>query len=173
MKAVGTALSFPTGSVGEGDFTVTDDRQKLAPVLRKIVAQKLNHSLRVGDLPGFRRHFNLQTVHLRGLEIPPLAGMLSSCEGDGGVVAEFSAPERLEEHLRGRQRRVAAAALCSVGWEHRGVKRPAGAACRCELPDFEGRANAGLSCVDAGTESVDFFQAPRGHAVPSGGEGPA
>eukprot|EP00439_Symbiodinium_sp_Y106_P058446 s2342_g8.t1 len=89
MKAVGTALSFPTGSVGEGDFTVTDDRQKLAPVLRKIVAQKLNHSLRVGDLPGFRRHFNLQTVHLRGLEIPPLAGMLSSCEGDGGVVAEF------------------------------------------------------------------------------------
>ncbi|CAE7836842.1 ANKRD17 [Symbiodinium sp. CCMP2592] len=89
MKAVGTALSFPTGPVGEGDFTVADDRQKLAPVLRKILMQKLNHSLRVGDLPGFRRHFNLQTVHLRGLEILPLAGMLSSCEGDGGMVAEF------------------------------------------------------------------------------------
>lgn len=89
MKAVGTALSFPAGSVGEGDFTVAEDRQKLAPVLLKIVAQKLNYCLRVGDLPAFRRHFNLQSVHLRGLDIPPLGGMLSSCEGHGDVVAEF------------------------------------------------------------------------------------
>ncbi|CAE7666476.1 ANKRD17 [Symbiodinium sp. CCMP2456] len=89
IQTVGTALSFPTGPVGEGDFTIEDDRQKVAPVLRKILMHKLNHCLRMGDLPAFRRHFNLQTVHLRGLEIPPVGGMLSSCEGDGNVVTEF------------------------------------------------------------------------------------
>eukprot|EP00439_Symbiodinium_sp_Y106_P063544 s2342_g9.t2 len=87
IQTVGTALSFPTGPVGEGDFTIEDDRQKVAKVMRKILMQKLNHCLRVGDLPGYRRHFNLQTVHFRGLQIPPF----SNCEGDGDddVVAEF------------------------------------------------------------------------------------
>ncbi|OLQ14426.1 Ankyrin-2 [Symbiodinium microadriaticum] len=90
MEVVGTALSFPRGTVGEGDFGVMEDRQKLAPVMRKILMQKLNHCLRVGDLPGFRRHFNLQTVHLRGLEIEPVVGFLPSCEGHGGdAVADF------------------------------------------------------------------------------------
>ena len=91
IEAVGTALSFPSGSVGEGDFGIAEDRQKLASVMRKILMQKLNHCLRVGDLPGFRRHFNLQTVHLRGLEIEPLTGLLPSCEAHGGIdaVADF------------------------------------------------------------------------------------
>ena len=56
--------------------------------MRHILSRKLIHCLRVGDLPGFRRHFNLQTVYLRGLEIAPVAGLLPSCEG-GDAVAEF------------------------------------------------------------------------------------
>ncbi|CAE7388613.1 ANKRD44, partial [Symbiodinium sp. KB8] len=89
IEAVGTVLSFPSGTVGEGDFGIAEDRQKLASVMRKILMQKLNHCLRVGDLPGFRRHFNLQTVYLRGLDIAPVAGLLPSCEGGDDVVAEF------------------------------------------------------------------------------------
>jgi len=51
--------------------------------------QKLNHCLREGDLPGFRRHFNLQTVYLRGLQVEPLSLLLPSCEGSDDAVAEF------------------------------------------------------------------------------------
>ena len=38
------------------------------------------------DLPAFRRHFNLQTVYLRGLDIAPVAGLLPSCEAGDDVV---------------------------------------------------------------------------------------
>ncbi|CAE7217888.1 Psmd10, partial [Symbiodinium microadriaticum] len=89
IEAVGTLLSFQSGAVGEGDFGVPEDRKKLAPVMRKILMQKLNHCLRAGDLPGFRRHFNLQTNYFRGLLIEPVFGLLPSCEGGDDVAAEF------------------------------------------------------------------------------------
>ena len=76
MELVGTAISFPSGSVGEGRFTVEEDRQKLAPVMRSILTHKLMHCLRTRDFPAFRRHLNLQSVHLRGLEIEPVHGVL-------------------------------------------------------------------------------------------------
>ncbi|CAE7240317.1 ANK2 [Symbiodinium sp. KB8] len=90
IEIAGTALSFLSGSVGEGDFGKAGDRQKLAPVMRNILMQKLKLCLRVGDLPGFRRHLNLQAVHLRGLETEPVTGLLP-CEADGGddAVARF------------------------------------------------------------------------------------
>ena len=78
LEAIGTMLSFPSGPVGEGDFAVAEDRGKLALVMQRILVQKLNHCLRVGDLPGFRRHFNLQTVYLRGLQIEPVISLLPS-----------------------------------------------------------------------------------------------
>ena len=90
MEVVGTALSFPSGTVGDGDFAFVEDRQTLAPVMRQILVNKLHHCLRLGDLPGFRRHFNLQKVHLQGLVIEPVVGLLPSCVAPGGdVVAEF------------------------------------------------------------------------------------
>eukprot|EP00439_Symbiodinium_sp_Y106_P033238 s1911_g3.t7 len=89
IEVVGTVLSFPSGIVGEGDFGKVEDREKLAPVMRQILINKLHRCLREGDLPGFRRHFNLQTVHLRGLEIDPVPGLLPSREAPGDVVAEF------------------------------------------------------------------------------------
>ena len=90
VEALGTVLSFPRGPVGEGDFGKAEDRSKLAPVLRNILMQKLNHCLREGDLPGFRRHFNLQTVYLRGLQVEPLSLLLPSCEGsdDAGLLLQ-------------------------------------------------------------------------------------
>ena len=74
LQIVSTAYSFlVTGSVGEGDFTVESDRALLAPVMRAIVKRKLMLSLQAGDLPAFRRHLSLQTVHLRGLGLEPIS----------------------------------------------------------------------------------------------------
>ena len=91
IEVVGTVLSFPSGPVGEGYFEIAEDRQKLSLVMHRILMQKLNHCLRLGDLPGFRRHFNLQNVYLRGLEIEQATGLLPTCQAHGGndAVAEF------------------------------------------------------------------------------------
>ena len=54
--------------------------------------QKLKHCLRTGDLPTFRRHFNLQSVHLRGLETTRPICLLPSQDTqgpDGQAVTEF------------------------------------------------------------------------------------
>ena len=82
MELVGTAISFGSGCVGEGDFTVPADRQKLAPVMRSMVLQKLRRCLQEGDLPSFRRHLNLQSTYLRGLEIEPIYGFLPDLDTD-------------------------------------------------------------------------------------------
>ena len=75
IELVGTAYSFVNGSVGEGEFGVEGDKAKLAPVMKTIVKQKLRMSLQAGDLPSYRRHLNLQSVHLRGLDVEPLTGI--------------------------------------------------------------------------------------------------
>ena len=69
LEVVGTAMSFVSGSVGEGDFTIQEDCQKLAPVLQSIVREKLRLCLEAGDLPAYRRHLNLETVYLRGFKV--------------------------------------------------------------------------------------------------------
>ena len=97
LELVGTAFSFVTGSVGEGAFTVASDRAKLGPVMQTIVRQKLRLSLQEGDLPGYRRHLNLQAVHLRdlGVEHVKVADLGLHFEADvedvcaGDVVASF------------------------------------------------------------------------------------
>ena len=72
IQLVGTGLSFVTGSVGEGEFTVEADRNRLGPVIRDVVKRKLILSLREGDLPCYRRHLNLQAVYFRGLDVVPV-----------------------------------------------------------------------------------------------------
>ena len=72
LKMVGTVLSFGSGPVGEGEFTVADDRLKLAPVVKQIVNRKLVLSLQAGDLAAYRRHLNLQTLYFAGLETEPI-----------------------------------------------------------------------------------------------------
>ena len=69
LEVVGTAFSFVSGSVGEGDFTIPEDRAVLAPVMKDILRHKLILCLKSGNLPAFRRHLNLQSVHMRGLGI--------------------------------------------------------------------------------------------------------
>ncbi|CAE7362141.1 ASB3 [Symbiodinium natans] len=76
LAVVGTAFSFVSGSVGEGTFTVPEDCWKLAPVMKAIVRSKLLHCLQTGDLRAYRRHLNLQSVYLRGLQIEPVADLI-------------------------------------------------------------------------------------------------
>ena len=80
LQVVGTALSFVSGSVGEGEFSVEDDRKKLVPVMKDMVRRQLVLSLQKGDLPCYRRHLNLQMVHWRGLDAEPLQSLLTDDE---------------------------------------------------------------------------------------------
>ena len=77
LEVVGTGLSLVTGSVGEGEFSVESDRAKLAPVMKAIVRRKLLLSVKNNDLPAYRRHLNLQQVHLRGLDVEPIHDLAS------------------------------------------------------------------------------------------------
>lgn len=56
-------------AVGEGDFTVEHDRLLLAPVLMRAIRRKLLNLLRSQDILGYRALLNLQSVHLRGLDV--------------------------------------------------------------------------------------------------------
>ena len=76
IELVGTALSFPTDSVGEGEFTVAADRDKLAPILQQLLRRKLRLCLQKRDLPAYRRLLSLQTVHLRGLAAEPIQDLV-------------------------------------------------------------------------------------------------
>ena len=78
LAVAGIGASFVSASVGEGEFSVEEDRERLAPVVKAIVKRKLTLCLQRGDLPGYRRHLNLQGVHLRSLDVQPLEGILPS-----------------------------------------------------------------------------------------------
>ena len=88
LVVVGGTTSFPTGPVGEGNFSNEEDRQKLAPVMRNIAMRKMMHCLKKSDFPGFRRQLNLQSFHLRGLEVQPIDGLLD-IDNDVDAVSQF------------------------------------------------------------------------------------
>ena len=81
MEVVGAVTSFVTGSVGSGEFSVESDKEKITPVMQAIVKRKLILSLRAGDLPSYRRHLNLQAVHLQGLNVEPI-GLVPGSEDE-------------------------------------------------------------------------------------------
>ena len=88
LRMVGTVLSFGSGPVGEGAFTVEDDRLKLAPVMKKIVSRKLIMSLQAGDFPAYRRHLNLQTLYLTGLKTELVSDMIPECANMCSVIPD-------------------------------------------------------------------------------------
>ena len=93
MELVGTALSFPTDSVGEGEFTVAADRDKLAPIVRSLLRKKLLLCLQERDLPAYRRLLNLQTVHLRGLTAEPIQDLMPGFLPESAVNGNSAAAE--------------------------------------------------------------------------------
>ena len=93
MELVGTALSFPTDSVGEGEFTVAADRNKLAPILQQLLRRKLQLCLQKRELPAYRRLLNLQTVHLRGLTAEPIQDLMPGFLPESAVNGNSAAAE--------------------------------------------------------------------------------
>ena len=63
-------------------------RRPLEPSTCDIVRRKLLFCLQTDDLPGYRRHLNLQSAFLLGLEIQPLRGVLPD-SGDDDPVVDF------------------------------------------------------------------------------------
>ncbi|CAK9029001.1 Putative ankyrin repeat protein RF_0381 [Durusdinium trenchii] len=66
---LGSGTSMGEGGVGEGKFTVPEDRLKLLPVLLAAVRRKLFHLLRTGDFVGYRVLLNKQAALFRGLPL--------------------------------------------------------------------------------------------------------
>ena len=68
ISGAGASLRAGSGPVGEGAFTVPEDRSKLGPVLMKALKRKLLSLLKAQDLPGFRFLLNHQSFLFRGLD---------------------------------------------------------------------------------------------------------
>ena len=62
------SIGAGSGPVGEGAFTIPEDRSKLGPVLMKALKRKLLWLLKAQDLPGFRFLLNQQAFVFRGLD---------------------------------------------------------------------------------------------------------
>ena len=62
------SIGAGSGPVGEGAFTIPEDRSKLGPVLMKALKRKLLWLLKAEDLPGFRFWLNHQPFLFRGLD---------------------------------------------------------------------------------------------------------
>ena len=88
------AFNRPTG---EGAFAVADDKAKLGPLLAAALKRKMLNALRSGDCASYRIVRNLQSVHLRGLDIEPelnlipgfVANGFGNTDDSAVVVAEF------------------------------------------------------------------------------------
>ena len=80
METVGTAVSFGAKCVGEGEFRVLKDRERLGPVMKTIVENKLRSCLQKGDLvPGFELAPNRDEVVATFLHQNGFRGV---CEAD-------------------------------------------------------------------------------------------
>eukprot|EP00435_Cladocopium_sp_Y103_P055521 s1248_g18.t1 len=72
ISSAGASITAGSGPVGEGAFTVPEDRLKLGPVLMKALKRKLLSLLKAQDLPSFRFLLNHQAFVFRGLDCIPL-----------------------------------------------------------------------------------------------------
>lgn len=68
--SVGATFDWVQAPVGEGEFTVESDRQRISQVLSGLVNHKLHIHLERGDLHQYRLLLNLQRVQFRHLAEP-------------------------------------------------------------------------------------------------------
>lgn len=77
-----------SGPVGDGAFTVEEDRGKLAPVLMTVLKRKLFSLLNANDFAGYRALLNQQPWLLKGLDCESLEPV-SGVEDRGGPAMMF------------------------------------------------------------------------------------
>ncbi|CAE7753061.1 unnamed protein product [Symbiodinium sp. CCMP2456] len=75
-------MGFSGSSPGEGMFSESGDKAKLAPILQKSLQRKLRLLLEEEDLVGYRVLLNLQPVLLRGMMVQPLYSILPANKSD-------------------------------------------------------------------------------------------
>ena len=75
-------MGFSRSSPGEGTFSESGDKAKLAPILQKSLQRKLRLLLEAQDLVGYRVLLNLQPVLLRGMMVQPLYSILPANKPD-------------------------------------------------------------------------------------------
>ena len=75
-------MGFSGSSPGEGIFSESEDKAKLAPILQKSLQRKLRLLLEEQDLVGYRALLNLQPVLLRGMMAEPLYSILPASKSD-------------------------------------------------------------------------------------------
>ncbi|CAE7713501.1 Btbd11 [Symbiodinium sp. CCMP2456] len=102
------------GPVGEGQFTDSEDRARLAPVLLSALKRKLLVRLKDHDLAGYRGLLNLQLVHMRGFPRFQELELISnfSSPAGSGLEASFDAVQPFF-HQNGF---VSITEVDSVGW---------------------------------------------------------
>lgn len=83
MELICSPLATPgSGSPGEGQFTVEEDRQRLGPILLKTLQRKLRFLLQSGDLVGYRVLLNHQPLFLRGFHVPAMYDLVPGFDAD-------------------------------------------------------------------------------------------
>ena len=75
-------MGFSGSSPGEGLFSESGDKAKLAPIVQKSLQRKLRLLLEEEDLVGYRVLLNLQPVLLRGMMVQPLYSILPANKSD-------------------------------------------------------------------------------------------
>ena len=100
VEISGTVTSFPGGPVGEGDFTIPEDRQKLAGVLKEVITNKLQSCLLARDFPAYRRHLNLQPFYFRGLPVEPVSNLVQYplCQAESEDSLDFLVAKFLHQN---------------------------------------------------------------------------
>lgn len=129
---------FVPGTVGEGEFTIEEDRTKLAVVMRDIIKHK--HPLSQGrGFAGllYRRNLNLQNVHLRHLQVEPIEDVLPTSTEDQDLVEAFFYQNGFRKNHREGWGRMVAPSLCSIVRQYTAGQWPAPAACQSKQADHQ------------------------------------
>eukprot|EP00439_Symbiodinium_sp_Y106_P072851 s20_g13.t1 len=96
--AVAPVFNWVFQPVGEGEFTLEEDRRQLAPVLQSMVRKKLHFHLVRGNWHDYRLMLNLQRVQYRNLPINPIEDMIPGFESDLQDPAAFAAASFLHQN---------------------------------------------------------------------------
>ena len=92
------AASMGSGPVGEGEFSLAEDKTKLAPLLLPMLRRALRRYLQDQDFVGFRLLLNEQSVYLRELGVEEFCKPVPSSASSGSRVQSFVVEEFLHQN---------------------------------------------------------------------------
>ncbi|CAE7678059.1 ANKHD1, partial [Symbiodinium sp. CCMP2456] len=88
--AVAPIFDWVWAPVGEGHFSVAQDREKIASVVRSMVFRKLHINLLQGNWHSYRLMLNLQRIQYRSLAIVPIEDVIPGFKSDASDPAAYA-----------------------------------------------------------------------------------